>query len=110
MKEEVEGRDISKVTICISGGTPGYTDLPLDGYTRGEFRSHSEEVFVHVGMEKFHRRLVAGVAVTATQASAISTVNRDNKREILLAVIRKYRKYRADIMAALIVADIISKE
>ena len=58
-------------------------------------------------MDKFHRRLVAGVSVTATQASAILTVNKDKKREILLAVSSKDRKYRADIMAALIVADII---
>ena len=78
--------------------------------TRGDFRSHSEEVVVHAGMDNFHRRLVDGVAVTATQASAKSTVNRDKKREISLAVRSKDMKHRSDRMAAQIVADIISKE
>ena len=97
------------------------------------------EVVVHVGMNDIHRRLVAGVAgvaVTATHASPILTVNRDKKREILLAVrskykkreillagiskdrkreillavSSKYRKYISNIMAARIVAYIISKE
>ena len=61
-------------------------------------------------MDDLHRRLVAGVAVTVTQASAISTVNGDKKREIPLAVSSKDKKYRADRMAARIVADIITKE
>ena len=99
-----------KATICFSGETPGDTDHPLDGDTRGDFRSHSEEVVINAGMDGLHRRLVAGVAVTATQASAISTVNRDKKRGISLVVSIKDRKYRADRMAARIVADIISKE
>ena len=73
-------------------------------------------------MDDFHRRLVDGIAVTATHASAILTVNRDKmheillavcskdtKREISLAVSSKDSKYRADIMASRIVADIISK-
>ena len=60
-------------------------------------------------MDDFHRRLVAGVAVTATHASSILTVNKDKKREILLAVSSKYRKYRYDRMAGRIVADVISK-
>ena len=81
------------------------------------------EVVVHAGMDDFHRCLVAGIDVTATHASAILTINRDKKREmsleviskdkkreILLAVSSKDRKYRADRMAARIVADIISKE
>ena len=42
-------------------------------------------------MDDFHGRLVAGVAVTATHTSDILTVNRDKKREILLAVSSKYR-------------------
>ena len=82
IQEEVEGRNVLKVTNCFSGETPGDTDRPLDGDNRGEFRSHREEVVVHAGMDEFHRRLVAGVAVTATHASAILTVNRDKKREI----------------------------
>ena len=61
-------------------------------------------------MDNFHRRLVAGVAVTVTHASAILTVNREKKREISLAVSSKDRKYRSDIMASRILADIISKE
>ena len=109
MQEEVEGRNVSKVTILFSGETPGDTDRPLYGDTRGDFRSHSKEVVVHTGMDDFHRRLVAGVAVTATHASAILTVNRDNKRETSLSVSSKDRKYRADRMAARIVADKISK-
>ena len=60
-------------------------------------------------MDDFHRPLVAGVAVTATHASDILTINRDKKREILLAVISKDSKYRADRMAAQIVADIYKK-
>ena len=60
-------------------------------------------------MDDFHKRLVAGVAVTAKHASSILTVNRDKKREISLAVSSKDRKYRADRIAARIVADIISK-
>ena len=60
-------------------------------------------------MENFHRRLVAGVAVTETHASDILTVNRHKKREISPAVRSKERKYRADRMAARIVSDIISK-
>ena len=99
-----------KVTICFSGETPGDTDLPLDGDTRGDFRSHSEEVVIHAGMEDFHRRLVAGVVVTAACVSAILTVSRAKKRKILLAVISKDRSDRADRMAARIVSDIISKE
>ena len=98
-----------KIKICFSGETHGDKDQPLDGDTRSDFRSHSEEVVVHAGMDDFHRRLVAGVSVTATQASAILTVNKDKKCEILLAVISKDRKYRANRMAARIVADIISK-
>ena len=46
-------------------------------------------------MDNFHRRLVAGVAVTVTHASAILTVNRYKKLEILLSVSNKDRKYRA---------------
>ena len=61
-------------------------------------------------MDDFHRRLVAVIAVTATHASAILTVNRDKKRGMSLAVSSKDRKYRAYRMAARIVADIISKE
>ena len=110
MQEEAEGRNVSKVTICFSGETPGDTYRPLDGDTIGGFRSHSKEVVVHSGMYDFHRRLVAGVAVTATHASALLTVNRDKKGEMLLTVSSKYRKYRADRMAARIVADIILKE
>ena len=91
VQEEVEGRNVSKVTICFSGETPGDTDIPLDEDTRGDFRSHNKEVVVHAGMDKFHRRLLAGVAVTATHVSAILTVNRDKKREISLAVSSKYR-------------------
>ena len=109
VQEEIEGRNISKVTICFSGETPGDTDCPLDGDTIGDFRSNSKEVVVLAGMDDFHRRLVAGVAVTATSASSILTVNRDRKRGILIAISSKDRKYRADIMAARIVADIISK-
>ena len=67
MQEEVEGRNFLKVTICFSGETLRDTDRPLDGDTRGDFRSHSEEVVVHSGMDEFHRRLVASVAVTATR-------------------------------------------
>ena len=98
-----------KVTICFSVDTPGDTYLPLDGDNRGDFRSHKEEVVVHAGMEKFHRCLVADIAVTAKLASAILTVNRYKKREILLGLSSKERKYRADRMEALIVSDIISK-
>ena len=61
-------------------------------------------------MDDFHRRLVAGVDVTATHVSAILAVIRDKKRETSLAVSSKYRKYRADRMAARIVVDIISKQ
>ena len=100
MKEEVEGWNVSKVTICFSGETTGDTDRPLDGYTRGDFRSHRKEVVVHAGTDNFHRRLVAGVAVTATHASAILTVNRDKKREISIEVSSKYREYRADRISA----------
>ena len=96
MQEEVEGQNVSKVAICFSGETPGYTYHPIDGDTIGDFRSHSEEIVFHEDMDDFHKRLVAGVAVTVTHVSAILTVNRDKKREISLAVISKDRKYRAD--------------
>ena len=76
MQEEVEGRNVSKITICFSWETPGDTDLPLDGDTRVYFRSRSKEVVVHSGMDEFHRFLVAGISVTATHASAILNVNR----------------------------------
>ena len=109
MQEKVEGWNVSKVTICFSGETPGDTDHPLDGDNRGDFRSHREEVVVHSGIGDFHRRLLSGVDVTPTRASDILTVNRDNKIEILLAISIKDRKYRTDRMAALIVADIIPK-
>ena len=110
MQEEVEGRNVWKVTICLSGETPRDTDLPLDGDTRGDFRCHSKELVAHAGMENFHKILVADVAVTATHASAILTVNRDKKHEISLAVRSKDRKYRSDRLEAKIVEDIISKE
>ena len=95
--------------MFFSGETPGDTDLPLDGDTREDFRSHIKEVVVHAGMDDLHRRLVAVIAVTATHVSAILTVNRDKKREISLAVSSKDSKYIDDIMAARIVAGIISK-
>ena len=60
-------------------------------------------------MYDFHRRLVSGVSVAAARAPAILTVNRDKKREILLAVSSKYRSDRADIISERIVSDIISK-
>ena len=99
-----------KATMCFSIVTPEDTDLPLDGDTIGEFISHSKELVVHAGTEKFHRRLVAGVDVTAARASDILTINRDKKREILLGVSSKDRSDRADIMAAQIVSDFISRE
>ena len=77
VQEEVDGRNFSKVTICLSGETPGDTYFPLDGDTRGDFRSHIEEVVVHAAMDNFHRHIVAGVDVNATHASAILTVKRD---------------------------------
>ena len=92
MQEEVEGRNVSKVTLCFSGETLGDKDYPLDGDTRGEFRSHNVEVVVHAGMDNFHRDLVTGVAVTATHVLDILTVNGYKKREILLAVISKDSK------------------
>ena len=64
---------------------------------------------MYAGMDDFHRCLVADISVAAKIASAILTVNRDKKREISLVVSSKDRKYRADRMAAQIVADIISK-
>ena len=84
MQEEVEGRNVSKVTICFSGETPRDTDQPLDGYTIGDFISQNEEVVVHAGMDDLHRRHVASVTVTATHVSAILTVKRDKKLGILL--------------------------
>ena len=62
VQEEVEVRNVSKVTICFSGETPGDTDSPLHGDTRGDFRSHNKEVVIHEGMDEFHRRPVAGVS------------------------------------------------
>ena len=82
MQEEVEGQNVSKAIIRLSRETHGDTDRPLDGDTIGDFRSHSEEVVFHAGIDDFHRRLVAGVDVTAIDASAIFTVNRDKKRGI----------------------------
>ena len=75
VQEEVDGRNVSRVTICFSGETPGDTDRQLDGDTRGNFRSRSKVVVVHAVMDDFHRRLVSGVAVTATHVSAIFTEN-----------------------------------
>ena len=92
MQEEVEGWNFAKVTICFSGETLIDTDLPLDADTRGDFGSHNEEVVVHAGKDNLHRRLVAGISVTATHVSAILTVNRDKKSEISLAVISKDKK------------------
>ena len=86
MQEEVEEQNVLKVTICFPGETPGDTDPPLDGDTRCDFRSHSKEIFFHEGTDESHRGLVAGVAVNATHALAILTVNRDKKREISLEV------------------------
>ena len=97
MQEEVEGRNVLKVTICFSGETPGDTDLPLEMDTRGDFRSHIKEVVVHAGMDDL--RIVASVAVTAERASAILTVNRDKKREILITVSSNDRSDRANIIA-----------
>ena len=91
-QEEVEGRNFSKVTICFYGETPGDTYRQLDGDTRGDFRIHRKEVVVHAGIDDFHRRLVAGVSVTATHASAILTINREKKHEISLSVSSKDKK------------------
>ena len=99
-----------KVTIYFYGETPRDIDRPLDGDTRGDFRSHSKEVVVHASMDDFHRRLVSGVTVTAACVLAILTVNRYKKCEILLALSSKYRSDRSDIMEARIVSDIITKE
>ena len=66
VQEEIEGQNVSKVTIYFSGETPVDIDCTLYEDTRGDFRSHSEEAVVHSGMDNFHMRLVAGVAVTAT--------------------------------------------
>ena len=110
VQKEEEGRNFLKVTICFFGETPGDTDRPLDGYDRGNFRSHKEEVVVHAGMEKLHRCLVADIAVTATRVLAILTVNRDKKHEISLAVSSKDKTSRDDRMAAQIVSDITSEE
>ena len=41
VQEEVEGRNVSKVTMCFSWETPVDTDRPLDGDTRGDFGSHN---------------------------------------------------------------------
>ena len=41
VQEEIEGKNVSKTKICFSMDTPGDTDRPVDGDTRGEFRSHS---------------------------------------------------------------------
>ena len=60
-------------------------------------------------MDNLYRRLLAGVAVTATCVTSLLTINRDKKREIYLAVSSKDRKYIADRMASRIVADIITK-
>ena len=78
-----------KVSICFSGETPGDTYRPLDEDTRGDFISHSKEVVVHAGMDNFHRHLLSGVTVTVARVSALLTVNRDKKRERLLAVSSK---------------------
>ena len=109
MQGEVEGRNVSKVIIFLSGETPRDTYCPLDGDTRGNFRSHSKEVVIHVDMYNFHRRLVADVDVTAAHVSAILTVNRYKKREIYLAVSSKDRRDRPDRMVARIVSYVISK-
>ena len=77
MQEEVEGQNVSKVTICFPGETSGDIDRPLDGDNKGDFRSHIEEVVFHAGMGDLHRHLIADVAVTATHASYILTVNRE---------------------------------
>ena len=53
MQEEVEGRNVSKVTICFYGETTVDTDLSIYGDTRGDFTSNSEEVVVHAGMDDF---------------------------------------------------------
>ena len=82
VQEEVEGRNVSKAIIRLSRETHGDTDRPLDGDTIGDFRSHSKEVVFHAGIDDLHRRLVSGVAVTATRASAILAINRDKKRGI----------------------------
>ena len=39
-----------------------------------------------------NRRLLSGLVVTATHASAVLTLDRDKKREILLAVSSKDKK------------------
>ena len=80
MQEEVDGQNVSKVKIRLSGETPRDTDSPLDEDTIVYFRSHSLEVVLHAGMDNFHRLLVSGLAVTATRASVILNVNRDKKR------------------------------
>ena len=60
-------------------------------------------------MDDFNRLLVAGVSVTAARASSILTVNRDKKRQIFPSISSKDIKYRADIIAARILLDTISK-
>ena len=74
LQEELEGWNVSKITIFFSSETHIDTDLPLDGDTRGYFGSYNDEVVVHAGMYDFHTRLVSGIAVTAKHASAILIV------------------------------------
>ena len=94
VQEEVEGRNVSKAAIFFSGETPIDTDRTLDRCTRGDFGSHNKEVVVHTGMGDCHRHILADIAVTATHESYILTVNRDKKREILLAVISKEKSVK----------------
>ena len=94
--------------MILWGDTHRYR-FPTRWNTRGDFKSHSKEVVVHGGMDSFHRRLVSGVAVAATHAPTILTVNRYKKREMLLAISSKDSKYIYERMAERIVADIIPK-
>ena len=54
---EVEGKFFLKVKIWLSGETPEDTDCPRYGDTKGDFRSHREEVVFHAGMDNFHNIL-----------------------------------------------------
>ena len=53
MQEELEGWNVSKITIFFSSETHIDTDLPLDGDTRGYFGSYNDEVVVHAGMDDY---------------------------------------------------------
>ena len=75
MQEEVEGRNVLTISMCVSGEVSG---KPGD---YKEYKEYQEEVVVH-DMDDFNRRLISSIRVTEESALRINILEKKRKREV----------------------------